>query len=153
MKLRVLQSVVSLLLLAQASVAFAMSDSEIALSDKKSKPSENKVEKKSEVAEHAERAAAAGRLVDEYTGKISAKIRRGILIPQDVPNDARAEFAVTVLPDGSVESLRILKSSGYAAYDKAVMRAIHKAQPLPLPPDAALFNRFRELKLVFRPTE
>jgi colicin import membrane protein len=39
------------------------------------------------------------------------------------------------------------------AYDNAVERAILKAQPLPLPPDAALFNRFREMKLGFRPKE
>jgi len=34
-----------------------------------------------------------------------------------------------------------------------VERAILKSQPLPLPPDVTLFNRFRELKLVFRPTD
>jgi len=106
-----------------------------------------------EQAERAERAAAAGRVVDEYTAKIAAKIRSRIVMPPDVPDDARAEFAVTVLPGGSVLNPRLLKSSGHVAYDNAVERAILKAQPLPLPPDAALFNRFREMKLGFRPKE
>ena len=45
----------------------------------------------------------------------------------------------------------LTKPSGSAAYDSAVERAIKKAQPLPLPPDAALFDRFRELRLTVRP--
>jgi colicin import membrane protein len=34
-----------------------------------------------------------------------------------------------------------------------VERAILRAQPLPLPPDPALFKDFRELNLIFRPKE
>jgi colicin import membrane protein len=45
------------------------------------------------------------------------------------------------------------KSSGNVAYDNAVERAILKSDPLPMPPDVQLFNRFRELNLVFKPTE
>jgi colicin import membrane protein len=103
--------------------------------------------------ERAERAAAMGRVVDEYTGKIVSKIRRNIVMPPSVADDAHAEFSVTLLPGGSVLSARLTKSSGNAAYDNAVERAILKSQPLPLPADAALFNKFRELKLVFRPVE
>lgn len=103
--------------------------------------------------ERAEQAAVMGRVVDEYTGKIVGKIRRNIVMPPDVANDARAEFSVTLLPGGSVLSARLTKSSGNAAYDNAVERAILKSQPLPLPADAAMFNKFRELKLVFRPVE
>lgn len=103
--------------------------------------------------ERAEQAAAIGRVVDEYISKIVTKIRRNIVMPPDVANDARAEFGVTLLPGGSVLNTRLLKSSGNAAYDNAVERAIIKSQPLPLPPDPALFNRFRELKLGFKPAE
>ncbi len=74
-------------------------------------------------------------------------------MPPDVPDDAAAVFLVTVLPGGSVLNPRLQKSSGNAAWDSAVERAILKAQPLPLPQDATLFNRFRELRLTFRPKE
>lgn len=103
--------------------------------------------------ERAEQAAAIGRVVDEYISKIVTKVRRNIVMPPDVANDARAEFGVTLLPGGTVLNARLLKSSGFDAYDNAVERAIIKSQPLPLPPDAALFNRFRELKLGFKPAE
>lgn len=103
--------------------------------------------------EQAEQAAATGRVVDEFTGKIQGKIKRNVVMPPNVPADARAEFSVTLLPGGTVLSARLTRSSGNAAYDNAVERAILKSQPLPLPPDVQLFNRFRELKLVFKPTE
>ena len=108
---------------------------------------------RAEQNERNERAAAIGRVVSEYTGRIAAKIRSNIVMPPDVPDDARAEFSVTVLPGGSVLPPRLLKSSGNAAYDNAVERAILKSQPLPLPPDAAIFSNFREMKLGFRPKE
>ncbi|OGT04239.1 MAG: hypothetical protein A2143_09780 [Gallionellales bacterium RBG_16_57_15] len=103
--------------------------------------------------ERAEQAAATGRVVDEYTGKIVSKIRRNIVMPPDVADDARAEFSVTLLPGGRVLSARLTRSSGNAAYDNAVERAILKSEPLPLPADMGLFSRFRELELVFKPIE
>ena len=100
-----------------------------------------------------EQAAANGRLVDEYKAKIMAKIRNNIVMPPDVAKDARAEFSVTLLPGGAVLPPKLVMSSGNAAYDNAVERAILKSDPLPLPPDVQLFNRFRELDLVFKPIE
>lgn len=98
-----------------------------------------------------EQAAATGRVVDEYKGKIQAKIRSKIVEPPDVAQDARAEFLVTLLPGGDVLKVELKKSSGNRIYDNAVERAIWKSVPLPLPPDVQLFNRFRELDLVFKP--
>ena len=98
-----------------------------------------------------EQEAATGKIVDEYTAKIASKIRRNIVMPPNVAPDAQAEFMVTLLPGGSVLNARLVKSSGNAAYDSAVERAILKSDPLPLPSDAGIFNRFRELKLSFRP--
>lgn len=103
--------------------------------------------------EQSEKAAAIGRTVDEYKAKIMAKIRSNIVMPPDVAKDVRAEFSVTLLPGGAVLPPKLMKSSGNDAYDNAVERAILKSDPLPLPPDVTLFNRFRELNLVFKPTE
>ena len=100
-----------------------------------------------------ELAAANGRVVDEYKAKIMAKIRRNVVMPPNVVHDARAEFLVTLLPGGAVLKAELKKSSGNVAYDNAVERAILKSDPLPMPPDVQLFNRFRELNLVFKPTE
>lgn len=103
--------------------------------------------------EQAGKSAAAGRVVDEYAARIKSKIRGNIVMPPAVADDARAVFSVTVLPGGTVLPPKLLKSSGNAAYDNAVERAILKSQPLPLPADAESFSRFRELELEFSPKE
>lgn len=98
-----------------------------------------------------EQDAANGKVVDEYRAKINAKIRRNVVDPPGLASDARAEFLVTLLPGGAVLKADLVKSSGNAAYDNAVERAILKSDPLPVPPDVQLFNRFRQLDLVFKP--
>lgn len=101
----------------------------------------------------AEVAAATSAEVGRYQDKIRSKIRREIKPPPDVSPNAVAEFKVTLLPDGSVLDVTLVKSSGNRAYDDAVDRAIYKAAPLPIPSDAGLKKLFRELRLTFRPQE
>ena len=94
--------------------------------------------------------AAQSRALDviaEYKAKIMAKIRSRIVLPPNIPDDSVAELDVTLLPGGDILNVRLRKSSGYAAFDSAVERAIFLAKPLPLPPDPALFPKFRELSL------
>lgn len=101
----------------------------------------------------ARQAAELAQVVDDYKARIQAKIRRLIVLPPDVPPSAQAEFDVVLLPSGEVLAVKIKRSSNHKVYDDAVERAIYKAQPLPLPPDPALFSKFRELSLRFRPGE
>lgn len=96
-------------------------------------------------AQAAQAAAAAAAITSEigkYKGLISAKIRRNIVNPPDVADDAAAEFVVTLLPDGGLLDVKLRKSSGNTAYDDAVERAIWKAEPLPLPPDETARKQF-----------
>ena len=104
-----------------------------------------------EMAEYAGRVnvlwARALDVIAEYKAKIMAKIRSRIVLPPNIPDDSVAELDVTLLPGGDILNVRLRKSSGYAAFDSAVERAIFLAKPLPLPPDPALFPKFRELSL------
>lgn len=103
--------------------------------------------------EQAAKAAAIDSVVAEYKGKIQKKILHNIVLSAKVETDALAIFRVTLLPGGSVLQVKQVRSSGNPAYDSAVERAILKSDPLPLPPDATLFSKFRELELKFRPEE
>ena len=107
------------------------------------------------LASRLEAEAAAGRnqLVSDYTARIRAKITRYIVLPPEIAGNPEAQFDVVLLPSGEVLSAKLRKSSGNAAYDAAVERAILKAQPLPLPPDPAMFPQFRNMVLKFRPVE
>lgn len=95
-------------------------------------------------------AAAQSRVaneIDEYKARILAKIKRHIVMPPDLPGNPIAEFDVTLLPGGDILDVKLRKSSGFAAFDSAVERAIFLSKPLPLPSDPALFPKFRNLNL------
>jgi colicin import membrane protein len=96
-------------------------------------------------------AAARSKALNEYIARIQAKVRSSWILPADIQGNPEAIFDVVQLPTGEVLSIRLVKSSGNAAYDAAVERAILKSSPLPLPASRELFSR--ELKLTFRPQD
>lgn len=109
-----------------------------------------KVRKAEQARIRAEVDAATATQVGRYQDMIRSKVRRN-MVKQEVPTTVEATFQVTLLPDGSVMEVVLLKGSGYAAYDNAAERAIYKSQPLPLPTDAELQKLFRVLKLTIKP--
>jgi colicin import membrane protein len=96
-------------------------------------------------------AAARNKALDEYVNRIRAKVRQNWILPQELQGNPEAIFAVVQLPTGEVLRVSLVKSSGNAAYDAAVERAIYKSSPLPLPTLREHFSR--ELKLTFRPRD
>lgn len=111
---------------------------------------EAKARKEAEAQRAAQQAAARNQITSEigkYKALILAKIRSRIVMPPDLPGNPVAEFSVTLLPGGDILDVRLSKSSGHAAFDSAVERAIFLSKPLPLPPDPSLFNEFRNLNI------
>lgn len=96
-------------------------------------------------------ASARNKSLADYIGRIQAKVRSNWILPQDLQGNPEAIFNVVQLPTGEVISVKVAKSSGNAAYDAAVERAILKSSPLPLPEPRSLFAR--ELKLTFKPRD
>jgi colicin import membrane protein len=102
-------------------------------------------------AEAAQRAAAGKRGMEEYAAKIRVKVRGNIVLPPNIQGNPEAIFVVEQLPGGEILNIRLKRSSGIAALDSAIERAIKKSSPLPEPPDPALFQRTLEIK--YRPVE
>lgn len=101
----------------------------------------------------AEAAAMQGQ-VDEYVRRISQKIRQNVNRQVCGTGKPELELEISLMPTGEVIGTpRLLKGSGMSACDEAVERAILQSQPLPVPPQAELFARFRDLRLKFRPNE
>jgi len=98
-----------------------------------------------------EAAAARFTAIAGWVDKIRLKIRNNIHLPPDLKGNPEALFLVTQLPTGEVLQARLVISSGHAAYDEAVLRAILKSSPLPKPDSPGVFER--ELKLTFRPKD
>ena len=101
----------------------------------------------------AQAAGARKNALNKYKNGIRDKIQRFIVRPPHLQGNEASEFDIVVLPDGTVLSVKLRKSSGNAAYDNAIERAISRAQPLPMPPDPVLLKDFRELNLDFKAQE
>lgn len=103
----------------------------------------------------AREAAAQAKQVNDFKARINAKIRRYINNQACLPlNSPKVAYDVTLMPTGQLlVDPKLVKSSGNTQCDEAIERAIRRAEPLPLPPEASLFSQFRELHLEFRPND
>jgi colicin import membrane protein len=100
-----------------------------------------------------QQAAEQARALEKYKQAVAARIRRFIVEPPSLQGNPEVEFEVIQLPGGEILGIRTRKPSSQTAWDNAVERAIQRAQPLPPPPDPAMFKDVRELHLKFRPKE
>lgn len=84
-----------------------------------------------------------------WVGRVKGKIRPLIIYADDGASNPTAEVQVTLGPDGRILGSKVLKASGDAEWDRAVLRAIDKAEVLPrddgrVPPVIILTFRPRE---------
>ncbi len=86
----------------------------------------------------------------DYVAMIQARIRARITYADRAPGNPEAIVIVEQLPTGEVTRVQLTKSSGIAAWDEAVQRAIRAASPLPKKIDGSVA---RTLELRFRPKE
>ena len=100
------------------------------------------------------REAEVSRVMGQYRDLISAKVRGNTRLPDNLKGNPEVRCLVRLLPTGDVQSVRVVRSSGNSAYDEAVVRAIEKSSPLPLPADRDARAAFvPELSFVHRPKE
>jgi len=95
--------------------------------------------------------AARNKAMSDYLGRLRGKIKGNIVLPPEIKGNPEAVFEITQLPSGDVLTVKLKRSSGHAALDAAVERAILKSSPLPKPDPADLFSRSLDLR--FRPLE
>ena len=85
-----------------------------------------------------------------YAGRIRARIKPNIVFADTVAGNPLATVEVRVAPDGTIISRRIVKSSGFAAWDEAVLRAIDRTEVLPKDTDGRVPPSF---SIEFRPRD
>ena len=66
-----------------------------------------------------------------YAGRIKARIKPNIVLTASIDGNPLATVRVRVAPDGTIVGKQLLKSSGSAAWDDSVLRAIDKTEVLP----------------------
>ena len=67
-----------------------------------------------------------------YGSKLAAAIKPNIIFTKEVDGNPVVEVEVKTYNDGTINSVRIIKQSGYADWDKAAFKAIVKTEKLPL---------------------
>lgn len=119
-------------------------------SDQKPRPNTQQLANAA-AAEAEQRASSNKRGLADYASKIRGKVRGNIVLPPSIQGNPEAIFEVSQLPSGEVLAVKLKRSSGNAALDTAIERAILKSSPLPKPDDPSLFQRSLEIK--YKPFE
>ncbi len=74
----------------------------------------------------------------QYAGAIWMKVRKNWHFPEDLLNkkDIEAIVSIRIMADGHIISRQFERRSGFAAFDRSVLKAVNDADPLPpLPPE------------------
>lgn len=66
-----------------------------------------------------------------YAGRIMARIKPNIVLTGEVPDSAETTVEVKCAPDGRIVGRRIVRSTGHALWEEAVLRAIDRTEMLP----------------------
>ena len=85
-----------------------------------------------------------------YAGRIKARIKPNIVLTASVSGNPLATVEVRLAPDGTIVSRRLTRSSGSAAWDETVLRAIDKTEVLPKDVDGRVPA---SISIDFRPQE
>lgn len=85
-----------------------------------------------------------------YAGRIRARIKPNIVFTEDISGNPVADVEVRTTPDGTILSRKLIKSSGVAAWDEAVLKAIDKTEVLPRDTDGRVPS---PLIIGFRPKD
>ena len=92
---------------------------------------------------------AARGIVDRYKALIKARVSAAwVAVPG--AKGLRCDVAVHVIAGGQVVSVRVVRSSGNAAFDQSVVSAIYNAVPLPVPRSPAKLQYLSRFNFVFR---
>ena len=68
-----------------------------------------------------------------YTEQVKQRVKESWIVAQRHAGlTAVVEFSVR--PDGEIIAVALAQSSGNSAFDQSVLRAVHRANPLPSPP-------------------
>lgn len=82
-----------------------------------------------------------------YFAQIKASIRKNIELPTGIQGNPESVFRVQQLPSGEVVEVNLRKSSGNDLLDQAVISAIRKSSPLPLPANRSA-DRFIDITYI-----
>ncbi|MBT5031599.1 MAG: TonB family protein [Proteobacteria bacterium] len=100
-----------------------------------------------EVAEKVE----AEQLFGSYEGAIKRAVEENFREPAGTNCSMNAVYNVNVAQNGTVQAVRLNRSSGSSEFDRAGEVAITFASPLPIPDNPRLYQHWKEFNFTFTP--
>ncbi|MFC4160802.1 energy transducer TonB [Chitinimonas lacunae] len=94
-------------------------------------------------------AAAPVDPLPDYIDKVRRQIR-GNMLYRSKSGNPEAMFEISLRPDMSIVSVKRIRASGDAAFDRAVQRAIEKMRKYPPLPAGVEFSLFEKHKIKYR---
>ncbi len=67
-----------------------------------------------------------------YAGRVAARVKPNIVFSDAVDGNPTAVVQVRLGADGTITAKRLIQSSGFKAWDEAVLRAVERTEQLPL---------------------
>jgi colicin import membrane protein len=124
--------------------------------DKRQKETADKQRREQEMRdelarEQGERAAQSA--LSQFVPIIRQKVQRHWTRPPGAAAGMFAQVRVRLTPTGEVLSAEVVGSSGNPIFDRSVENAVLKASPLPIPQEAGVNERFRDIQFKFIPEE
>ena len=111
------------------------------------KREEEERKKQAEAAEKVE----AEQLFGSYEGAIKRAVQDNFREPAGTSCAMRAVYNVNVAQNGTVQAVRLSRSSGSAEFDRAGEVAVTFASPLPIPENPRLYKHWKEFNFTFSP--
>ena len=99
--------------------------------------------------EEGEVAARGSPAMAQYVAMIKQQVERRWTRPLSAMTGLECEVRVAQTPTGTVLSVEVGRCNGDAAVRQSIETAVHRASPLPPPPDPRLFQR--NLVFIFKP--
>ncbi len=88
-------------------------------------------------------------LLDQYKAMIEQKVRRNWIRPPSASPGVECTVNINQIPGGEVVDVQVAECNADEATRRSIEAAVHKASPLPEPPDPTLFER--KIIIIFRP--
>nr|WP_082664724.1 energy transducer TonB [Burkholderia ambifaria] len=73
----------------------------------------------------------------DYAKTVARRVRANVVAPFEIPGNPSTVIAVTCAPSGALLSVRVQRSSGNPQWDRAVLAAVEKLDPMPRDIDGA----------------
>ncbi len=72
-----------------------------------------------------------------YAETVARQVRANVVAPFEIPGNPSAVIVVTCAPSGALLSVRVQRSSGKPRWDRAVLAAVERTDPMPRDIDGA----------------